>query len=338
MAIPIIFIGIAAVTGSVGIGKTVKAGMDQSKAKNMNDASEEELRATAERLNYLRKNCGSSLEELGKEKMFVLNGNITKFLEMFQQIKNVDFQESSGLEELSKIKIDQKDFEELKKMTGIALSISKGVATGAAGGTIAAFGAYGLASTFATASTGTAISTLSGAAASNATLAFFGGGSLAAGGLGVAGGTAVLGGIIGGVALMTMGFIIGAKAGKNLEDAYSNKAKVAEMCEEYNAGADQCIAIRRRTYLFYSLLARLDSYMTPLLYEMDEIIKTEGLDYSAYSPESKKIIAQTASLAVSIKSVLDTAILSEDGSLMENTIELVKVIDGDADSIEKLKL
>ena len=48
-------------------------------------------------------------------------------------------------------------------------------------------------SAFATASTGTAISSLSGAAATNATLAWLGGGSLAAGGGGMAAGTAVLG-------------------------------------------------------------------------------------------------------------------------------------------------
>ena len=80
----------------------------------------------------------------------------------------------------------------------------------AAGGSLAAFGAYSAATTFATASTGTAIASLSGAAASNATLAFFGGGSLAAGGLGMAGGAAVLGGLVAGPALLVMGIIIGA--------------------------------------------------------------------------------------------------------------------------------
>ena len=62
------------------------------------------------------------------------------------------------------------------------------------------------ASTFAAASTGTAIATLSGAAATNATLAFFGGGSLAAGGLGMAGGTAVLGGLVAGPALCVIDY------------------------------------------------------------------------------------------------------------------------------------
>lgn len=72
---------------------------------------------------------------------------------------------------------------------------------------------------------GTAISALSGVAASNATLAFFGGGSLAAGGLGMAGGAAVLGGLVAGPALLVMGVIIGAKGGKNLEEAKTQSAE-----------------------------------------------------------------------------------------------------------------
>lgn len=47
-----------------------------------------------------------------------------------------------------------------------------------------------------TATTGTALSTLSGAAATNATLAWFGGGAISSGGLGMAGGTIVLGSLV----------------------------------------------------------------------------------------------------------------------------------------------
>lgn len=67
---------------------------------------------------------------------------------------------------------------------------------GAGGGAVAATGTTVLVSSYATAGTGTAISSLSGAAASNATLAWLGGGTAASGGGGVAAGTAVLGGIV----------------------------------------------------------------------------------------------------------------------------------------------
>ncbi|WP_394838639.1 hypothetical protein LVJ94_17230 [Pendulispora rubella] len=73
-----------------------------------------------------------------------------------------------------------------------AMAITKGTVAGAS----TALGAWSLVATLGSASTGTAISSLSGAAAMNATLAWFGGGSLAAGGLGMTAGMAVVGGIV----------------------------------------------------------------------------------------------------------------------------------------------
>ena len=71
-----------------------------------------------------------------------------------------------------------------------------GAAAGAAVGSAAAYGTFVAAASFGTASTGAAISGLSGVAATNATLALLGGGTLAAGGAGIAGGTMVLASIV----------------------------------------------------------------------------------------------------------------------------------------------
>lgn len=79
-------------------------------------------------------------------------------------------------------------------------------------GVLAGIASYGGAMMFASASTGTAIASLSGVAATNATLAWFGGGALTAGGLGMAGGTLVLGGIVVGPVLAAAGLIMNAKA------------------------------------------------------------------------------------------------------------------------------
>ncbi len=66
---------------------------------------------------------------------------------------------------------------------------------GLVGGT-SAVGAWAIVSVLGSASTGTAIASLSGIAATNATLAWFGGGALAAGGAGMSGGMIALSGII----------------------------------------------------------------------------------------------------------------------------------------------
>jgi len=71
-----------------------------------------------------------------------------------------------------------------------------GIGTGTIAGGSLAVGSWALVGALGSASTGAAISGLSGVAASNATLAWFGGGALAAGGAGVSGGMAVLGGIV----------------------------------------------------------------------------------------------------------------------------------------------
>lgn len=67
-----------------------------------------------------------------------------------------------------------------------------GIAAGTAVAGIAPTAAMWVATTFGTASTGTAISALSGAAAHNAALAWLGGGALASGGAGMAAGQALL--------------------------------------------------------------------------------------------------------------------------------------------------
>ena len=89
---------------------------------------------------------------------------------------------------------------ELKESVDSLRSLAPGIAGGTAGGgalgAVAATGVYAAAGAFGTASTGTAIGSLAGIAARNATLAWLGGGSLATGGAGMAGGVAVLGGIV----------------------------------------------------------------------------------------------------------------------------------------------
>ncbi len=319
MPLPLLFIGIAAATGGLGVGKTIKAGVDSYSASNINKSANQIVEESTNYINAQRMACGDSLKQLGEEKVFILNNNMTEFLDTFTKIKNVDFRETEGLLELSKLKIDEQDFVELRELANFAISLAGGSVAGTAGGALAAFGAYGAAQALACASTGTAIASLSGAAATNATLAFFGGGSLAAGGMGMAGGAAVLGGLVAGPALLVMGFVAGAAAKKSLEQAKTNQLEAIQLAEQLDTASKQCEAIRRRTYMFHNLLARLDSYFLPFVYKMEDIVKNEGDDYSKYSTDSKKCISSCVSIALSIKGVLDTQILTDDGLLTDES-------------------
>ena len=320
MPLPVFIIGGAALaSGILGAGATAKATSDNMKAKKINTIANENIENSKAQLEQQREWVANSLNALGELKLTVLSSTVTQFVDAFSRIKNVDFTSSVGIEELSKLHIDQKDFEELKELGNFAVNLMQGASLGAVGGTLMAFGSYGAAQTFAAASTGTAISALHGAAATNATLAFFGGGSLAAGGLGMAGGVAVLGSIVAGPALLVMGVITGTKAQEKVDEALANKAQADEIVEALKIASTQCSAIRRRTMMFYNLLSHLDTHFLPLVWQMEDIINTEGDNYRNYSPESKKVVMAAASTAGSIKAIIDTPLLTDDGALTEES-------------------
>ncbi len=326
MPLPLMFIIPAAVTGVAGAGKTVKSVLDNRQANLITDDANARVEDAQGYLERSRDLCANALSNLGEEKLFVLNNSIAQFIESFEQIKNLELEESLGLEELRKLHIDKESMAELKEMQQFAATVAGGAAAGIAGGALTAFGAYSAATTFATASTGTAISALSGAAASNATLAFFGGGSLAAGGAGMAGGMIVLGGLVAGPALLAMGLITGKKADEKLEMARINSVQADAICEELGNFAFQCDAIRRRSDMFYTMLARLDARFVPLVFELETVLEDEGVDYAQYSPEAKSVVLRAATLAGSVKSLLDTPILTEEGALTAESEGLLDVL------------
>lgn len=325
MPIPLLFIGIGAAAGAFGVGKSVKAGIDQKEANRTNERADDIIKDASKKIEVCRKNCGSAIDNLGKQKIKILDESIKPFITEFEKLNHVELSESKGLNELQKMVLDQKNFTELKELQSMATSMVGGLASGAMAGAITAFGAYGAAGALATASTGTAIASLSGAAATNATLAFFGGGSLAAGGLGMAGGTAVLGGLVAGPALAVLGMVVGAKASANLDRAYSNLSKAKEFREEMDAASSLCIGIRKRSAMFNRFLVTLNSIFEPLIYEMSEIISNKGTDYRAFSSAEKKVVAEAMAMAGAIKAILDTPILDDEGNLTQESDKIVEM-------------
>ena len=67
--------------------------------------------------------------------------------------------------------------------------------------------------------------------------------------------------------------------------------------------------------MFHNLLARLDAHFLTLIHAVEENVANEGANHATYKLESKKVIAAVASTAASIKAILDTPILTAEGSL-----------------------
>lgn len=138
-----------------------------------------------------------------------------------------------------------------------ALGAGAGAATGVAIVSVAPTVAMWVATTFGTASTGTAISALSGAAATNAALAWLGGGALVAGGGGVAAGHAFLalagpiGWSIAGVTLLSSIVLfklnklkLEKKKKEEIEAVTSNTASAQKVASQIQELYDEVSALR----------------------------------------------------------------------------------------------
>ena len=326
--IPVIFGVLAATTGGIGVAKGIKAVIDNNEADDINESAQNIIDNAQNDLQTARDKTSQALTQLGNKKIDICDKHLTHFIASFEKLKNVELETSIGLEELAKFKIDKQSITELKKVTLLATSLASGTAGGAVAGAAVAFGAYGAAGALATASTGTAIATLSGAAATNATLAFFGGGALAVGGLGIAGGTMVLGGLVAGPALAVLGFVMGAKASSNLDNARSNLATAKKVEAELAILITTCKGIKKRSDLFTKTLIKLESILNMQLAKFEYILATEGVDYANFSESSKNLVAMLLGTVQAVKALLDTPLLTDDGALTTESETVVKSVRG----------
>lgn len=321
MPLPLIPIAIAmGVSALFGAGKTAKAVINSKEADKLNDTASYIVNSSKESLELAKEQCSNALEYLGYKKLYILNDSVSKFIASFEKLKNVNFQNSVGMNELNKFIADEAKFKEIKEISILASSIIQGVGGGAVVGAAIAFGAYGAVGAFGAASTGAAIATLNGVVATNATLAFLGGGTIAAGGLGVAGGMAVLGGMVAAPALLVIGLVSDSKASAKLDTAKANLAEAKTIAEGLKNMEIMAYAISRRAQMFNRLLMKLDSYLAPLIYEMENIIATKGGDFSKFDENEQETIAKAVSLVKSVKTILDTPIIDDNGGVTEQSL------------------
>ncbi|PVX59566.1 hypothetical protein [Rhodococcus globerulus] len=170
----------------------------------------------------------------------------------------------------------RKDLEAARKS---AAGAGAGLVAGAAVASIAPTAALWVATTFGTASTGTAISTLSGAVATKAALAWLGGGAIAAGGGGTAAGTALLA-LAGPIGWTVAGATLLASIGLFAKNKFENR----------EAKQEALTAVKHNTALVNTMDAQIDyllrrtaSLRELLLQSYGEALGCFGADFLALS-------------------------------------------------------
>lgn len=188
------------------------------------------------------------------------------------------------------------------------VSMAAGIAGGAAVASMAPSVAMWVATTFGTASTGTAISALHGAVATKAALAWLGGGALTAGGGGIAAGKALLalagpiGWSIAGVATGASALFITSKNKATAREAMDQAKEITKAGAYLNETCAKIQALSEETSQIYYPLSSFHA----------EMGKFVGADYTMLDNEQKKKLGTLVNNALTLTALVNKKIEADE--------------------------
>ena len=322
MAIPIILGAAVLAAGAFGVKKGLDAKRDFNEADKTNEDGKDIVYKADHALSYSHDKANDALESLGRIKFEIYKFKIIPFVDSFNKIKHINFQGDRINRDLNN-PMDQKEFKSIEELALRMKDIAVGGIASLGAGGLTGLAAYGSVGLLASTAGGTAIGTLSGVAATNATLAWLGGGSLAAGGFGMAGGALVLGGLVAGPALAVGGMMLASKAEAAKEDALSNLMEAKVYAEKIALAKSATDAMRAHILELTNTLVALDKIFSPLLEGLQSLIEHSRkdfsgmVDYETFSEEDQKGVMMSFAAAKTIKNVLEVQIFDERGIITE---------------------
>lgn len=236
MPLPLILGAGAAIAGVVGVGSGIHGASKVIEANNTMKTADARHQKNLARFEAQSEITNKDMDSLGKLELEILN-SFEKFADIFEQIQNRPQFKQYTKEGVSIPAYSGETLKQVSIGAGLLLGGIGGAAVGTAGGFAAAGATTAAVMALGTASTGTAIASLSGAAATNAALAAIGGGSIAAGGGGMALGSTILGAatvgvglLVGGVIFNITGSSLSHKADKAFEQMKRAEREIDSIC------------------------------------------------------------------------------------------------------------
>ena len=296
MPLPL-FLGIgAAIAGVTGVGTAVHGGVKMKDANDTMKAAQSRQQANIARFEKWNKLTNESMDKLGALELEILH-SFSAFSEVIEKIQNrPEFAAYSK----DGVELPEYDGETLRQVSvgaGVLLGGLGGAALGTAGGFAAAGATTAAVMALGTASTGTAIASLSGVAATNATLAALGGGAIAAGGGGMALGSTILGAttlgvglLIGGIIFNVSGHTLSSKADEAWAQMKDNEATIDRLCmylSDLKQAADG----------YYTSMEQVNTIYRRHLAGLDAIVNLLGkTDWNQFTDQEKQLTENTVLL------------------------------------------
>lgn len=311
--IPLVIVGVSAATGAAGIGAGVWGGTQIVHArKGMQSLSASYSAQHAAHLAVVATTNGA-LRALGDVQERAQTDAIYRmkaFLERnAKQVRAGEHLILEGLDGTSEqvVGLAKLDADVASWVRGLVSSVAVGVGTPAA----VRAGVVQLA----TSSTGTAISVLTGAAAESATLAWLGGGSLAAGGGGVALGGVVLNVAAIGPTSLVAGLAIKSRGTKAITEAERFRTEVEVELARLRARNTLLRATETRANELTEVLANLTNRATSSM----DVLEAEPFDIETHATRLQRALV----LVKSVRDVATAPVVNDQGHLHVGTRELI---------------
>ncbi|WP_187846995.1 glycine zipper family protein [Helicobacter pylori] len=317
MPLPFILGGLALVAAGYGVKKGIDALDADCEADEFIKKAENLKEESKRKVDNTQSSRNQALVRLGKKKLHVLSHTVSNFLDHFHRlnrsriiIEGINMQDIQG--QVSDARKITNQYREVD-----FFDVSGAVAGSAIGGMLAAYGAYAGVGMLASTAGGVAIAELSGVAATNATLAWLGGGALSVGGFGMVGGMAVLGGLVAGPALAIFGAISADKMEKKRDDAKAYYSQVEVAVKKADVMIDNLRSVEKMAKLFTRQITKLDALFFSLSQDAIATIKKHHYDTSHYNQKEKDQLSVTVSTLFSLSAFLKAPIMDEHQKLNE---------------------
>ncbi|GAA8231475.1 hypothetical protein HpKG83_06230 [Helicobacter pylori] len=204
----------------------------------------------------------------------------------------------------------------------------------AIGGVLAAYGAYTGVGMLASTAGGVAIAEISGVAATNATLAWLGGGALSVGGFGMVGGMAVFGEVGAAPVIAILGVLSAKKMEKKLEDVKAYCCEIEEAITKAYGVIDKLLAVERVAKLFTRQITKCDALFFSLSQDAIATMKKHNYDTSLYSQEERDQLCVAVSTLMTLSAFLKVPIIDKDQKLQEKAKRALEIMERQMDSLE----
>lgn len=285
MPIPFILGGIAIAAGVTGVAAGAQGAKKISEAKSIVEHSEGRYKQYKKKLDNAEVETFKKLEELGALKVEVWK-DFDLFSAAFERIKNrPEFEQKTT----GTFKMPKHSLGEIKEIQIHALEILGTTAASAGAGVATGFAAYSGVMALGSASTGTAISSLSGAAATKAAMAALGGGSIATGGGGIALGAQVLTGAVAGPVIAVGGLLLNAKGNSSMEKAEEVRREVDGVILTMDKASSYLLQLGRLTRQFHLDLSDIHQVYENEVQKLVELVGSKT-DYNLYTTSEKIVV------------------------------------------------